>query len=56
MPTPIALTAIRISRMFRVFWFWLRLWRYVAASMSSPSVKTDALKIMAEGPTPRSLM
>ena len=56
MPTPIAPIAIKSSIMFRIFWLWLCLWRIVAASMSNPRVKTDALKIMAEGPTPRSLM
>lgn len=55
-PTPIAATAIKISRMFRVFWFWLCLWRSVAASVSIPRVKTEALKMGAEGPMPRSLM
>ena len=55
-PTPIAPIAIKSSIMLRIFWLGLCLWSIVAASISSPSVKTDALKIMAEGPTPRSLM
>ena len=56
MPTLIAPIAIKSSMVFRVLKFGLRLSRYVAVSISSPRKKADALKTMAEGPTPRSLM
>ena len=55
-PTPIAPTAIKSSSMFRVLRFGVCLWRYVPASSNSPRRKTDELKTMADGPTPRSLM
>ena len=56
MPTPIAAMAIRSSSMFSVLKLGLCLRKYVPMRISSPRRKTDELKIMADDPTPRSLM
>ena len=55
-PTLIAPIAIRRSSMLTVLKLGLCLRKYVVTSDNSPRRKADELKIMEDGPTPRSLM
>jgi len=55
-PTPIAPIAIRRSSVLTVLKLGMCLRKYVPISNNSPRRKTDELKIIEDGPIPRSLM